>query len=451
MDYNGKENGCPTEFIDKEGDPKASAEARLPEAKDELSKPIISSLSEEQKQYFAEELKCPICTETLFKPYTLLCGHSFCRYCLIFSVNVTNPEGTARHSSRAQCPTCRAPFKVTGGSFHINITLWNMIKRIYGEEILIQEADRTKMFEAERLTLSSREGGAGGIVTAAASVSNEATPLTRFVENEAVHPDRVLTRLVRTDFIDGMEHHQWSFAFSSFPQRFRTGGDLTFGVAVISMEEDEVMDGGRPILLSSDDMELVDDTYDEYLLRACLVNNSDGDSDHRVHLATTEVRAMRGRATFNFTDVPAVDENGDTITRFGVYVYQARDDSIHSANSFHVCDVDSSELFLKLQVVTYFGDSSEDEDDGSLVDSHSDDNEEEEEEDEDLDGFICDDVEYETGAEDVSELSDDSVVDASDVSDREDAPGKRKTAASSSGPSKRPRVVILDDDDDDDY
>ncbi|KAM4889330.1 tripartite motif-containing protein 43-like [Thomomys bottae] len=50
---------------------------------------------------FQEEVRCPICLDTLMDPVTIKCGHSFCRPCLRLAWEET--------TAPARCPACREP------------------------------------------------------------------------------------------------------------------------------------------------------------------------------------------------------------------------------------------------------------------------------------------------------------------------------------------------------
>lgn len=47
------------------------------------------------------DMTCPICKELLFKPTVNACGHTFCFWCVHFSMDALSPSS---------CPLCRAPF-----------------------------------------------------------------------------------------------------------------------------------------------------------------------------------------------------------------------------------------------------------------------------------------------------------------------------------------------------
>ena len=160
---------------------------------------------------------------------------------------------------------------------------------------------------------------ASAVVTASRNEESSApasdpTVLEAFIENEQLSDNRSLIRVVRQNVVDGMEHHQWSFAFLEFPRRVVAGEDLRIQVACIVMEEDEVSAGGRPILLRGDDLELIDDTYHDETLRACIVQNNNGDGESSTHLMSATSVAQNGRAAFTFTTFQPMMKLGSRLT-----------------------------------------------------------------------------------------------------------------------------------------
>ena len=63
-----------------------------------------------------EAIKCVVCYCTMFRPTTLLCGHSACMLCLTLHEQI---------AQKPNCPVCRA---VHAGTYKINITLQNIIQ-----------------------------------------------------------------------------------------------------------------------------------------------------------------------------------------------------------------------------------------------------------------------------------------------------------------------------------
>ena len=103
-------------------------------------------------------IDCPICMSELYKPYTLPCGHSFCRYCIVYSINLTCADSSL-HSSRSLCPTCRAPLGVAASHFKTNILLWNLIKHVQGKSPDYEDSRHDEKFKEEEVLLARERGG----------------------------------------------------------------------------------------------------------------------------------------------------------------------------------------------------------------------------------------------------------------------------------------------------
>eukprot|EP01089_Gocevia_fonbrunei_P002799 TRINITY_DN12697_c0_g1_i1.p1 TRINITY_DN12697_c0_g1~~TRINITY_DN12697_c0_g1_i1.p1 ORF type:complete len:161 (+),score=18.93 TRINITY_DN12697_c0_g1_i1:55-537(+) len=82
-----------------------------------------------------KDYQCSICLDLLFKPATLLCGHTFCLSC------ITKVE--SKH-----CPHCRRSWD---GEPAICIFIWNLLKNLYPEEI------NKKIHEEEQANTQSRK------------------------------------------------------------------------------------------------------------------------------------------------------------------------------------------------------------------------------------------------------------------------------------------------------
>jgi hypothetical protein len=417
----------------------------------------VEVTEQEKKEMFY--IDCPICMSEMYKPYTLPCGHSFCRYCIVYSINLTCAD-SSMHSSRSLCPTCRAPLRVAASHFKTNIALWDLIKYVNGKGPDFEDSRHDEKFKLEEAKLIARErGGSQHPVAEENGEQASSTVLEAFIENEQLSDNRSLVRVVRNNVVDGMEHHQWSLAFLEFPRRVTMGDDLHFRVACIVMEEDEVAAGGRPILLRGDDEELIDDTYHDESLRACIVQNNEGEGESSVHLMTTTSIVQNGRAAFTFTGIPTHDDAGQPIDNYMVYIYQTGPGGEASVEGHHhPCEVDSHYLFMKMTFdigAQGGGDSlSDGEVDGSDA-SDSLDDDEGDMDDDGMDDFVVDDdeVEYETGASQESGSSGSEAEDtAEDSAGAVEGMSHSTARAANDRPAKRQkRVFVIEDDDDDDY
>lgn len=71
------------------------------------------------------DLNCPICTDVLIEPLTLLCGHSFCSECL---------KSCCKNKIVEKCPTCNSAFKLNIQMFSTNTFIKNMLMTMPGYE-----------------------------------------------------------------------------------------------------------------------------------------------------------------------------------------------------------------------------------------------------------------------------------------------------------------------------
>ena len=70
----------------------------------------------------SDEYKCQICLDLLVEPTTTVCGHSFCKPCLIQFLE---------SNSEQKCPLCRSPIYQLIENINKNISLENIIKNLF--------------------------------------------------------------------------------------------------------------------------------------------------------------------------------------------------------------------------------------------------------------------------------------------------------------------------------
>ena len=70
----------------------------------------------------SDEYKCQICLDLLVEPTTTVCGHSFCKNCLIQFLE---------SNSEQKCPLCRSPIYQLIENINKNISLENIIKNLF--------------------------------------------------------------------------------------------------------------------------------------------------------------------------------------------------------------------------------------------------------------------------------------------------------------------------------
>ncbi|KAL9335086.1 hypothetical protein Peur_072267 [Populus x canadensis] len=71
----------------------------------------------------SDEFDCTLCLKLLFEPITTPCGHSFCRSCLLQSMDCGN-----------KCPLCRTVLFISPRTCSISVTLNNIIQKNFPEE-----------------------------------------------------------------------------------------------------------------------------------------------------------------------------------------------------------------------------------------------------------------------------------------------------------------------------
>lgn len=76
------------------------------------------------------DLQCSICTDILFKPVTISCGHTFCKDCLLQFLR-----------QKPICPLCRSPTFLQNQTLSENITLRNLIDSKYPHLIKKREQE----------------------------------------------------------------------------------------------------------------------------------------------------------------------------------------------------------------------------------------------------------------------------------------------------------------------
>ena len=117
---------------DKKGKNKQKAKPK-PKSKSKPAKEIISEAKAkigvqleketetaiDKMQIVRSSLDCPICIELFCEPIPLACGHTFCRECLIKSVN--------RNRS---CPSCRFETHIVPNTAAVNISLQEICKTV---------------------------------------------------------------------------------------------------------------------------------------------------------------------------------------------------------------------------------------------------------------------------------------------------------------------------------
>ena len=82
------------------------------------------------------EFECLICMDILLEPVTTICGHTFCRYCLIQYLK-----------ENKNCPLCRKPIFQSVDNLSKNIILENIIKKKYPSKYEKKQKDLSLALE----------------------------------------------------------------------------------------------------------------------------------------------------------------------------------------------------------------------------------------------------------------------------------------------------------------
>eukprot|EP01052_Picozoa_sp_SAG31_P032466 SAG31_NODE_3564_length_4120_cov_2.575479_1_plen_447_part_10 len=76
----------------------------------------------------AEDFDCSLCSSLLLEPVTTACGHTFCRECLVRSLDYGN-----------RCPMCRCVLHMTARKHPLSVTIQNVITRHFGNELVARK------------------------------------------------------------------------------------------------------------------------------------------------------------------------------------------------------------------------------------------------------------------------------------------------------------------------
>ena len=86
------------------------------------------------------DLECALCSDILFKPVSLDCGHTYCKGCLINALKI-----------KPKCPLCRTPCFLQESSMEENVVLKSIVGKKYPDFIKNkEEQDKSGEQEQER-------------------------------------------------------------------------------------------------------------------------------------------------------------------------------------------------------------------------------------------------------------------------------------------------------------
>ncbi|CAI5734966.1 unnamed protein product [Peronospora destructor] len=269
------------------------------------------------------ELQCIICQYIMFKPISVVCGHSFCRVCLLDSL-------LTRSLEEAQCPICRVdilqPFVAKSSLtsvFSINVTLWNLgqllipslAKKIqsYHQEEEHEFASKLDQLDSKWkvFTLSERAAQYHG------DEEQEHTRSSGRWEEEYIGNDEYPVLKVEDtrdsdENEDGYVNMRVGLAIVEFPTIFELYNEhQECSVNVIKMEEDEEMADGMPFFMNDDgddDGFVCSSYYNEISLHVCdeagncVMERTRGAQGGVVTFLGLRLDVPGGMYTFRFSD-----------------------------------------------------------------------------------------------------------------------------------------------------
>ncbi|KAE9035389.1 hypothetical protein PR003_g7865 [Phytophthora rubi] len=240
------------------------------------------------------ELQCIICQYAMFKPVSAVCGHSFCRVCLMNSF-------LTRSIEEAQCPICRVeilqPFaakKSLASMFPINVTLWNLVQLLIpsvAERISSYQREEEEDFtrkldqlDAKWKTFNLSEQAAryhGDHDEEDAGrweedhEGHDEYPVLKVEDSQDgnLHVSRNIVLDTNDENEDGYVNMRVGISIVEFPSVFELYNEhQECSVNVIKMEEDEEMADGMPFFMNEngdDDGFVCSSYYNEITLRVC--------------------------------------------------------------------------------------------------------------------------------------------------------------------------------------
>ncbi|KAH7665280.1 putative E3 ubiquitin ligase protein [Dioscorea alata] len=81
-----------------------------------------------------DDFECTLCLKLLYEPVTTPCGHSFCRTCLLQSMDHGN-----------KCPMCRTVLFISARTYPISVTLNNIIQKNFPEEYAERKSEQESL------------------------------------------------------------------------------------------------------------------------------------------------------------------------------------------------------------------------------------------------------------------------------------------------------------------
>ena len=227
-------------------------------------------------EHLKPHLLCPVCFERLYNPVSLLCGHSFCKKCLLWWIHRSNKsdDNDAALQVFGTCPSCRHP--IVGDKednlFQVNTALKACMDALYGAEMnqrrLAEYRDERKATSGENdgahqrgceqiVTLTKEDEIAWGR-NGLKDEENGWVSLFASLESRHRGPTVYIRRNIILDDCD--QRYQISLAFTKCViSKGSNGCIVDLELCLLGMEEDEIDDSGFPMLVTegSDDEALI--------------------------------------------------------------------------------------------------------------------------------------------------------------------------------------------------
>lgn len=205
--------------------------------------PVIQNASQLRK-----ELCCAICHEPFYQPLSLTCGHSFCRDCLQWWLNHYSKQS----DEHGTCPTCRKDLICSGESLGVNTTLRAAVTALYGEEL----AKRDQAEKLQKLKATAGENG-GAHDRGYEVLSSIDEQDWKRLDDQGTDIFLCARRSIVLDAHDA--RMQLALAVDCRPEApppmLVDDKMLQVSLCLLTMEEDEVADGGFPLTLHDEDDE----------------------------------------------------------------------------------------------------------------------------------------------------------------------------------------------------
>ncbi|KAJ6827828.1 LON peptidase N-terminal domain and RING finger protein 1 isoform X1 [Iris pallida] len=100
----------------------------------QLEQITFDSRNRVRKLQRSDDIECTLCLKLLYEPVTTPCGHSFCRSCLLQSMDHGN-----------KCPICRTVLFISPRTYPISVTLNNIIQRSFPEEYAERKSEHESL------------------------------------------------------------------------------------------------------------------------------------------------------------------------------------------------------------------------------------------------------------------------------------------------------------------